>query len=351
MILPPGLGSVGLDEWDELADTAALGSPWLRPGWILAWWRAFGRGALEIATLRRDGRLSALVPLERRGDILAATANYHTPSFSILAVDDRAARDLAGEVVTRGPRRLDVAFVSAETLSSSQLRALARSHGYRIVERTIESSPYVDTQGGWDTYLATLDGKMLRELRRRRRKLESQGSLELVVDDGTERLDKLLDRGFRVEAAAWKGRAGTAIVSDAKTEGFYREVGRWAALRGSLCLAFLNLDGRPLAFDFAIEDGARHYLLKTGYDPAYRALAPATLLRYEMISRAFELRLRSYEFGGADEPWKLQWTTRVRERFRLQAFAGTPSGLVDWAAWTYGRSMARKVLALARRGG
>jgi CelD/BcsL family acetyltransferase involved in cellulose biosynthesis len=191
---------------------------------------------------------------------------------------------------------------------------------------------------------------MLRELRRRRRKLESQGSLELVVEDGTDRLNELLDQGFRVEAAAWKGRAGTAIVSSPKTERFYRDVGCWAAQRGSLRLAFLNLDGRPLAFDFAVEEGARHYLLKTGYDPLYRALAPAMLLRYEMLGRAFELRLRSYEFGGADEPWKLQWSTGLRERLRLQAFAGTPSGLVDWAAWTYGRSMAKRVLALARRG-
>ncbi|MGH3017729.1 MAG: GNAT family N-acetyltransferase [Gaiellaceae bacterium] len=172
-----------------------------------------------------------------------------------------------------------------------------------------------------------------------------------MIEDGTDRLNELLDHGFRVEAAAWKGRAGTAIVSSPKTERFYRDVGCWAAQRGSLRLAFLNLDGRPLAFDFAVEEGARHYLLKTGYDPSYRALAPAMLLRYEMLGRAFELRLRSYEFGGAAEPWKLQWSTGLRERLRLQAFAGTPSGLVDWAAWTYGRSMAKRVLALARRGG
>ncbi|MGH3017728.1 MAG: hypothetical protein ACRDLU_05070 [Gaiellaceae bacterium] len=146
----------------------------MRPGWILAWWRAFGRGTLEIASLRRDGRLAALIPLERRGGVLAATATYHTPSFDILAADDRAARDIADELVARQPRRLGLAFVSAETLSSSRLRALARARGYRIVERTIESSPYVDTEGDWDTYLSGLDGQMLRELRRRRRKLESQ---------------------------------------------------------------------------------------------------------------------------------------------------------------------------------
>jgi CelD/BcsL family acetyltransferase involved in cellulose biosynthesis len=340
----------GVDEWDELADRAEATSPWLRPGWILAWWRAFGRGALEIVSVRREGRLSALVPLERTRAVLSSTANYHTPSFGILAEDEVAARQLAEELMARRARRLHLAFVSAETLSSSDLASRGRRAGYRILERTLESSPYVETNRDWEAYQSGLDGKMLRELRRRRRKLESRGRLEVAVEDGTSRLDELLDEGFRVEAAAWKGRNRTAIISDPKTEGFYREVAHWAARRGSLRLAFLRLDGQPLAFDFAIEDERCHHLLKTGYDPAYRALAPAMLLRYEMLARAFELRLRSYEFGGADELWKLQWSDRTRKRLLLQAFAGTPSGFVDWTAWTYGRAVAKRVVALARRG-
>jgi len=49
---------------------------------------------------------------------------------------------------------------------------------------------------------------------------------------------------------------------------------RWAARRGSLRLAFLRLDRHPLVFDFAVKDERCHYLLETGYDPAYRAFPP-----------------------------------------------------------------------------
>jgi CelD/BcsL family acetyltransferase involved in cellulose biosynthesis len=342
-------GAEAIEEWDELADRAEATAPWLRPGWILPWWRAFGRGALEIVSVRRHGRLSALVPLERRRAVFTSTSNYHTPSFGILAEDAAAAREVALQVVARQARRLHIAFVSAETLSASDLPATARTAGYRVLERTLELSPYVQTDGTWETYRDGLDGRMLRELRRRRRKLESRGRLELIVEDGTSGLGKLLDEGFRIEAAAWKGRNRTAIISDPETERFYRDVADWACGRGSLRLAFLRLDGEPLAFDFAIEEDGSHHLLKTGYDPAYRALAPATLLRYEMIARAFELRLRSYEFGGANEQWKLQWSDRTRSRLLLQAFAHTPSGLIDWVAWTYGRAVAKRVLALAGR--
>ncbi len=338
-----------VDEWDDLADRVDGAEPWLRPGWISAWWRAFGRGSLELVSVRRAGRLSALVPLERRRAVLASPANYHSPSFGLLAEDQEVARELALQVVARRPRRLQFRFVDAETLAATNLLAGASAAGYRTLQRTLESSPYVQIDGDWETYQVRLDGKMLRELRRRRRKLQGSGQLELTVEDGTARLEELLDEGFGIEAAAWKGRNHTAIISDARTEGFYRDVARWASGRGSLRLAFLSLDGRPLAFDFAIEEDGRHYLLKTGYDPAYRALAPAMLLRHEMIGRAFALGLRSYEFGGASEDWKLKWTDKVRDRLLFQAFAPTPQGLVDRLAWTHGRALVKRGLALVDR--
>ena len=96
--------------------------------------------------------------------------------------------------------------------------------------------------------------------------------------DGRDGLDSLLTEGFAIESAGWKAAGGTAIVSRAETEGFYREVAAWAAQRGWLRLAFLRLDGRALAFEFAIEEGGVYYALKSGFDPAYRAFSPGTLL-------------------------------------------------------------------------
>ena len=35
------------EEWDGLADRVGA-APWTRPGWVAAWWRAFGSGRLQI---------------------------------------------------------------------------------------------------------------------------------------------------------------------------------------------------------------------------------------------------------------------------------------------------------------
>src|SRR5262249_17271123 len=149
-------------------------------------------------------------------------------------------------------------------------------------------------------YKRRLSAKRLREIRRRRRLLEAEGKLSLQIVDGSERLEEVLEEGFRVEAAGGKGAAGAGVISRPPTAQFYNEVGRRAPPRGMLGLAFLRLDGCPLAFDYCLEEGGVHYLVKIGYNPDYARFGPGLIMRYEMLARAFRTGLRSYEFLGQD---------------------------------------------------
>ena len=322
--------------------------PWVRSGWVERWWEAFGTGSLRILALRRDGRLAGVLPLMENHGVVRSTSNWHTPEFGLLAAREELA-DLAQALVELRPRRISFAFVDPGELGIAACRAAAEAAGYRTLERTLEQSPYVSIEGGWDAYRAGLGKKLASELRRRRRRLEEDGRFSFEVVDGSEQLPELLDEGFAVEAAGWKGEQGKAISSRSETLAFYRNVAEWAAERDWLRLAFLRLDGRPFAFDFCIEADGIHYLLKTGFDPAYGKFAPGMILRYEMLARAFSTGLRSYEFLGADEPWKLQWTRTTRRRTLFQAFAPTPRGRIEWAAFAWGRPAAKRLLAVAGR--
>jgi CelD/BcsL family acetyltransferase involved in cellulose biosynthesis len=337
-------------EWDELADRVNA-SPWLRPGWISAWEQAFGRGSLEVLTLRRDGRLVGVLPLEQRFGTLRSTSNVHSPAFSMLVEDEEAARELGRSLFAHGRRQVTLGFLLADDPALDTCRSAARAARYRLIEGTLERSPYIATNGDWPGYERQRESRFLRELRRRRRRLGEQGRLALDVTDGRQQLGELLDEGFAVEAAGWKGKRGTAIASHPATRRFYGDVARWAAQRGWLRLAFLRLDERPLAFDYCLEEQGVHYLLKTGYDPSYGAFAPGMLIRREMIERAFSDGLARYEFLGADEPWKLRWTDMLRERRLLQAFAPSVSGAVDCLrgrALAFGRPLAKRVLLAVR---
>jgi CelD/BcsL family acetyltransferase involved in cellulose biosynthesis len=335
-------------EWEALADRARSG-PFSTPGWFEAWWQAFGRGQLELMALRRGGELAAVLPLQRRYGVRRALTNWHTPELRLPTADAAARAALLGHVLGGTRLPLLLGMVTAGTGEVADFKSAAAAAGMWTIVRRIERSPFVALESGWERYEADLPSQRRRELRRRRRRLEDRGELALEVADGSERLEPLLAEGFAVEGSGWKAEEGTAIESRPETRLFYARVARWAADRGSLRLAFLRLDGRAIAFHFTIEEGGSAYQLKGGYDPALRALAPGTLLIREMLAWAFERGLETYEFLGADEGFKLDWTSSTRERLSVQAFPRSAAGSLGWSAFAYGRPLAKRARDLMRR--
>ncbi|MDX6510812.1 MAG: hypothetical protein QOE36_316 [Gaiellaceae bacterium] len=336
-------------EWGELADRVSA-RPFFRAGWIDAWWRAFGKGRLQILAAREGDRLVGVLPLAVHAGTVAAPTNWHTPEFAILG-EDAAARAALAEAALQGTKRsLSLGFIPPEGGGLEEARTAAERAGYRILERPLTASPFVPVSGSFEDYLAaSVAPKVVKEVRRRRRKLEQLGTVELAVEDGSERLDDLLTEGFAVEGSGWKDEQGTAIRSRPETQRFYTDVARWAAAAGTLRLFFLRLDGRPVAFVFGLEAAGSLYDLKGGYDLEFRTFGPGQMVAYELISYAFAHGLESFEFLGTAEPFKLEWTQELRERRLLQAFAPV-AGLPDFAAYAYGRPLAKRVLALRRRG-
>jgi CelD/BcsL family acetyltransferase involved in cellulose biosynthesis len=335
-------------EWDLLADRCDA-VPFLRPGWIAAWWRAFGAGALEVVTLRRDGRLSALVPLVRRPGSLHSTTNFHTPVFGMLAEDRDSARALVSTIVRSRVRRVDVGFLDAESPDLVELAAAGKAAGRRVLVRTLQRSPFLDIEEPWEAYERRLSGNVRGDVQRCRRRLSETGRVSFKVEYGDQRLDELLSEGFRLEAAEWKATRGTAILSRPETELFYREVAGWAAERGSLRLAFLRVDGRPIACQYALEEGGVYYPLKGGYDPTYRKFSPGKLIIHATLSRAFSTGLARYEFLGDEAHYKRSWASASREIVLLRAFARGPSGFADWALQAHGRPLAKSGVVALRR--
>jgi len=334
-----------IDEWDELADATAAG-PFRRAGWVRAWWEAFGRGKLETLAVRQNGRLTAVLPLGSRFGELTSPSNWHTPDFGPIAKDERSLSKLVEALFARHPRRVSLMSLDSETRMVALCSELASRHGYRVLVRTIERSPYLEVNQPWAEYQRGLSRKVRGDAKRQIRRLEEIGTLNLDVRDGAERLDELLTEGFRVEASGWKGSRGTAISSKADTDRFYREVARWAADQGWLRLAFLRLDEIPIAFHYSLEEAGVHYFLKGGYDSRYERFSPGKVLTYQMLSRAFSLGFARFEFLGTDDSWKLNWTSYYRERKLFHAFRASPGGLLEWTMFNYGRRAARNIVNL-----
>lgn len=336
-------------EWDGLADRTRA-APYLRPRWFELWSRSFSSSNPCILIVREQGRLEGVLPLVRRGRAAASMTNDHTPGFDLIAGSEDAALALAQALFAMRANRLTIDYIDGAATGMRALRTAARASGYLTTVRNWERPPYVNVEGSWETYERGLDGKLRRDLARRRRRLGELGSVSVEVHDGGERLAQLLEEGFALEPSGWKNARGSAIVSRPETREFYTGLARWGVERGILRLSFLRLDARPIAFQFGFEDCGAYFFVKGGYDPAHTRLAPAKLLVQALLQRAFSNGLSRFEFLGGPERFKLEWTSTCHDLKRFQAFGRTPVAVAEWAAVVYGRPAAGRARRALRRG-
>lgn len=309
------------------------------PGWVMPWIRAFSPGSERLLCVRRAAELRGLQPLLQRRGMLRSPTNWHTPLLGCLARDNEARAELARAFIEAARTGVDLAFLDRDDPTLDMYLREARARGWPALVRPVAHSPYVDLSAtDWERFCATLDNKLRKEVRRLRRRLDERGAVTVEFAGGSGDLEARLEEGFSIEGSGWKDRAGTAIVSDPRTRQFYTEVARWAASCGALSMAFLRLNGQPIAFDLGLEWEGAVYVLKGGFDPRFRRYGPGTLLTYESLRRAFEDGMSSYELLGDADPYKLVWTRTVRERMRFQAFnMATAGGAARWLAWTQAR--------------
>jgi CelD/BcsL family acetyltransferase involved in cellulose biosynthesis len=214
-----------------------------------------------------------------------------------------------------------------------------------VMARTVLHSPYIELRGDFSEYEAALSREVRQQTRKRRRRLERLGVVDVTFTTSSERWDELLSEGFAVEGSGWKDGRGTAIRSNAHTERFYRQVAHWAAARGTLHLGYLRFDGQCIAFLLSFSERGALYTLKAGFDTRFSRYAPGTILTRDSIAHAYVEGMSSYEFLGDADPYKLHWAREVRERVRLQAFPPSALGAAGWLAWKYARPLARRARA------
>lgn len=322
-------------DWERLARRVRA-SPFLWPGWARACWNVLDAGELQIFAAYESGRLCGVLPMCRFRGLLASITISESTVFGFLATNEAVIERLSRALISQAARRTDLSLLPPRDADVLLGCASTEASRYRVIKESIQAAPYVAIDGTtFETYRGRLRRKFRSEISRRRRRLEEQGRLALEVYDGAEGLGDLLEEGFGVEGSGWKGDYGTSINLHPGLRSFYTETARWAAERGLLRLAFLRLDGRALAFDYSLEYNGAHYLLKTGYDPAYSRFSPGMIIRYLMLERAFTEGINLYDFCGPDMAWKREWTDTTQQRTFVHMFAPTALGSLDRAVFTH----------------
>jgi CelD/BcsL family acetyltransferase involved in cellulose biosynthesis len=325
--------------WHDLAQRAGIEHPFASHEWIRTFWECFGDGKqLRLFVVREGAEVIGIAPLMITPGricgvpvrLLHSLTNDHTPRFDfIVARRTQEVYKAIWDAAMERREEWDVLRICQLPEGSPTLRELGRraaAEGYQVGTWPSEESPYLALVGGWKAYWATHRSKERSRVQARLRKLSQLGPPERQLITSEDGLEAVLDEGLRIEASAWKGRAGTAILSNPDVERFYRLLAQRAARSGWLRLSFLAAgEGRRVAFCYALGYGNKVRLLKAGYDPAYASYSPFKVLCGLELRAAFDGGFSEFDFLGAREDSKAEWTQTVRRHYWLFVFP--PDGL------------------------
>ena len=317
-------------QWDALA--AVDPTPFSLSAWYLAWWDGYGADRdLRVCTLWEDGELVALLPLCERGGRLEAMANEESCVVRPLARDTETLRLLAEATATERYDLMEIRRLPEGDEAIEALAAAARASGrLSIVEPDI-TSPIVDTTGTLDEYRQATTGKWHRNLRRLYRKLLRDHHARLSLIEAPVNLESELTAGFEVESSGWKRAAGSAILSRPENEAYYRSLARRFHDRGELRLSSISVGGRMIAWDLAILRRNRLYSPKSGYLEEFRQFGPGLILELATIEHCFKLGIEAHELLGADDEYKLRFSTSERRHRYCRAYSRRPAPALRYA--------------------
>ncbi len=351
--------------WNKLVEEAEIDHPFLNHEWVDAWWQSFGAGKkLHILVVKAGERLVAIAPLMlgegRMYGIkvrkLQFIANVHTPRFDLIIAGRRTAvyRAIWSHLssLTDLWDVIEWSQIVFDSMTLRELPELAAGERFLTGLWHSEDCPYVNFAGGWTALLQSLSHNHRSQMRKRLRRLRRVGAVRLEIVASGDDLNRDVEDGLAIEAAAWKAQAGTAILCRPELIQFYRRTAEQTARLGTLRLIFLNVAGSRIAFAFALCDKNKIYVLKAGYRPEYAAYSPYLLLCFLLFEDACARGLKEYEFLGGSDSWKLRWTDKTKPQYWLYIFPRRPrTSLIHAVKFRALARLRRKRLTKNRSGG
>jgi CelD/BcsL family acetyltransferase involved in cellulose biosynthesis len=226
------------------------------------------------------------------------------------------------------PMWMEIRRLPRGSAVSNALHAYAKQAGAHVEEVSGLTPPYLTITNTWEEFLQGKSGNFRSNLKRKPKRLAQLGSVELTFLAEPAQMPAFLDAMREIEESSWKSDAGSAITSRAWEWAFYRELVQRLAPRAGLLCTLLTVDGRAAAYDLSVLSPGVASCLKTSFDSRWSEGSPGLVLRAALMERVFRDGFREYDFLGANERYKLEWSETVRAHTQLRIY--NPHGARGW---------------------
>jgi CelD/BcsL family acetyltransferase involved in cellulose biosynthesis len=284
-------------EWQSLAARALEPNVFLEPAFALAAAPVLGRdvGAGLVWSRPSPSRLMGFFParIERRRygialPVLVGWTHPYAPLGTPLIDRDAGAAVFSAwlDHLASGPDLphlllmpyLPVAGLLAEAFAA----ALAERNG-KSISLAGHQRALLAPAGDVEHYLDhAIGAKKRKELRRQRKRLAEGGTLKSSTVREPAAMAAALGDFLELEAAGWKGRAGTAARTQDPVRVFIEKAVTGLARDGKARIALLSAGDRPIAAIVTLRSGATAWCWKIAYDEAFARFSPGVQLLLEV---------------------------------------------------------------------
>jgi CelD/BcsL family acetyltransferase involved in cellulose biosynthesis len=355
------------EAWDALVALNPFSTPFSTWAFHRAWWDAYGENAhdqtvvvvdpsseapdrpvaivplmdrhavepsdVETHTTIRHGQTLPLTPIAPSACVVYFGASYHADYATILAdprdlprVAEALVAGLAADAIRPEPpaddpdhperwsaadlRRLRAADPATDALAAAfNSHEMAEGWTLNVEREDVCPVIHLPEGGDLDAFLATLGKKERHEIRRKVRRAEAAGDIQLVESpDPVADLDAFIE----LHQARW-GERGLFPPTHGGDQSrvFVRRLFELFGQRPnpafSVHLSFLTVDGRRIGAAIHFETPGSLLYYNAGIDPDARDLSPGVVLLERLVRRAIEGGKCRVDLLRGDEPYKYEW--------------------------------------------
>jgi len=192
--------------------------------------------------------------------------------------------------------------------------AAAQGFGVEVSDDQNGIAPFLPIPGSYEEYLASLPAKLRHEIKRKARKLETEGGPFHVTLAQRETLEEYLDRFVALHRTS-EGPKG--VFMQPGMEIFFRRLGEAFLPRGVFNLTFIEVNGEKVAGTIGFRFEGTESLYNSAFDREWQQLAPGMVLVAEDIRIAIEAGCSAFDLLKGDYAYKYRFGAYPRAVKRL----------------------------------
>jgi CelD/BcsL family acetyltransferase involved in cellulose biosynthesis len=310
-------------DWSNLVTADPAGTFFHTPGFLKLYWEEFAEQPehLLLAFAEHGRTQVGAVAFERVDGTLRFLGGTEITDYMGPVAEPELAPAVASELVAALAEREDWSAADLRGLPEDRPwlaliaeAAAAQGFGVEVTDDQNGVAPFLPVPGSYEEYLAGLPAKLRHEIKRKARRLETEGGPFHVMLAQLDTLEAYLDRFVELHRSS-EGPKG--VFMQPGMEIFFRRLGEAFLPRGMFSLTFIEVGGEKVAGTIGFRLEGTYSLYNSAFDHAWSNLSPGMVLVAEDIRIAIEGGCDAFDLLKGDYAYKYRFGAYPRAVRRL----------------------------------